>query len=91
MHTQTPASPPGDDRRLSSADDSTRCMASAIYLMSHYARRPCPLLAHAIADQLRMLARQGAEDVSQLVQSLAGALLPHWQAMASGNPALIDH
>jgi hypothetical protein len=71
--------------------DTTRCAAAALYLMSHYAQRPCPLVAHAIADQLGILSRQCVDGTSRLMQTLATTLLPRWQAIASGNPATIRH
>lgn len=55
----------------------SRCSAAAMYLMSQYTQAPCPLLAHAIADQLQMLSRC-------LRRSLANGLLPRWQAIAAG-------
>ena len=71
--------------------DTTRCAAAALYLMSHYAQQPCPLVAHAIADQLDILSRQCVDGTSRLMQTLAATLLPRWQAIASGNTATIRH
>ncbi len=76
---------------VTATQDSTRCTAAALYLMSHYAQRPCPLVAHAIADQLGILSQQCAEGTSRLIQTLAASLLPRWQAIASGNAATIRH
>jgi len=71
--------------------DSTRCAAAALYLMSHYTQRPCPLVAHAIADQLGILSRPCVDGTSRLMQTLAATLLPRWQTIASGNTAKIRH
>jgi hypothetical protein len=59
--------------------------------MSHYAQQPCPLVAHAIADQLKHLSRNCASSTSQLLQSLAKTLLPRWQHIASGNAGAMRH
>lgn len=91
MHTKSSTQPAAIDRDALTAGDAARCTAAALYLMSHYAQRPCPLVAHAVADQLNMLTRHCAEGASQMMQSLASALLPRWQAIASGNPAMIRH
>lgn len=60
------------------------CTAATLYLMSHYARRPCPLLAHAIADQLARLGAPGNNGIADVVSSLARALLPQWRQTAGG-------
>ena len=91
MHKKSSTPSAAIDRDAPAASDATRCTAAALYLMSHYAQRPCPLVAHAIADQLGLLSRQCAEGASHMMQSLASALLPRWQAIASGNPAMIRH
>lgn len=91
MHTKPSPQPAAIDRDAPAANDATRCTAAALYLMSHYVQRPCPLVAHAVADQLGMLSRHDTEDTPHMMQSLASALLPHWQAIASGNPAMIRH
>lgn len=68
----------------SDTSESTLCSAAALFLMSHYAQQPCPLVAHAIADQLGILSRHCAEGTTRALQSLALALLPRWQQIASG-------
>lgn len=62
----------------------SRCSAAAMYLMSQYTQAPCPLLAHAIADQLQMLSRLPATATNTALRSLANGLLPRWQAIAAG-------
>lgn len=62
----------------------SRCSAAAMYLMSQYTQAPCPLLAHAIADQLRMLSQLPATAANNALRSLAHGLLPRWQAIAAG-------
>jgi hypothetical protein len=61
---------------------TTRCSAAAIYLISKYTQTPCPLLAHAIAQQLQMLARLPATAANAALRALALGLLPHWQSAA---------
>jgi len=87
---QTPTPSP-QQAAVTDAPENTRCTAAALYLMSHYAQRPCPLVAHAIADQLGMLSRQYAGGTSRLIQSLAAALLPRWQAIAGGSTTTLRH
>lgn len=58
--------------------------AAVLWLMTHYARRPCPLIAHVIADQLERLA-QACDD------RIAPALLPQWQRIACGNTGTRPH
>ena len=60
------------------------CAAAVLWLMTHYARRPCPLIAHAIADQLERLA-QACDD------RISPALLPQWRRIACGNPGARPH
>jgi hypothetical protein len=91
MHNNTPTAQAAATPDTTTTPDSARCTAAALYLMSHYAQRPCPLVAHAIADQLGILSRQYVEGTSRLMQSLAATLLPRWQAIASGNAATIHH
>ena len=69
----------------------SRCSAAAMYLMSQYTQTPCPLLAHAIADQLQMLARLPATATNTALRSLASGLLPRWQAIAAGGRIAIRH
>lgn len=45
--------------------DRGHSAAATLQLMSHYARRPCPLLAHAIAEQLSRLS-QACSDAPSL-------------------------
>jgi hypothetical protein len=59
--------------------------------MSHYAQRPCPLVAHAVADQLAILSRDGGNCASHTLHALAAALLPRWQTIASGGTTGIHH
>lgn len=67
------------------------CAAAALWLMSHYARRPCQLIAHAIADQLEHLA-QACDDGSLMhLQIPAAALLPQWRRIACGNAGARQH
>ena len=91
MRNSTPASQPATTPDATPALDSTRCTAAALYLMSHYAQQPCPLVAHAIADQLGILSQQCFVGTSRLMQTLAASLLPRWQAIDSGNAATIRH
>lgn len=70
---------------------SARCTAATLYLMSHYAQRPCPLVAHAIADHLGQLSRNCLSGTSGLMQSLAAALLPRWQHIARGSAGAARH
>jgi hypothetical protein len=60
-------------------------VAATLYLMSHYAHRPCPLIAHAIAEQLVHVSQSCAEGSSLVLQKLADALLPQWRHIASGS------
>ena len=87
MHTDNPTGQPA----IPETPDSIRCTAATLYLMSHYAQQPCPLVAHAIADQLGILSQQCLEGTSRLMQTLAAKLLPRWQAIASSNAAMIRH
>ncbi len=73
------------------ATDASLPAAATLYLMSHYARRPCPLIAHAIAEQLIHLSRACAERSSPVLQQLADTLLPQWQQIASGNAGMVRH
>lgn len=91
MHNTTLPRTAGDTQYPQSASDSARCTAATLYLMSHYAQRPCPLVAHAIADQLRQLSRNCLSGSSGLMQSLAAALLPRWQHIAGGNTGALRH
>lgn len=59
--------------------------AATLRLMSHYARRPCPLLAHAIAAQLGCLSQACSDGSSLTLQKLAQSLLPQWQHIAGGS------
>ncbi len=63
---------------------SAICTAAALYLMSHYAQRPCPLVAHAVADQLALLTRDCGQGASRALHALALTLLPRWQNIAGG-------
>ncbi|MGA0025286.1 MAG: hypothetical protein ACO3F9_11670 [Burkholderiales bacterium] len=58
------------------------CTAAALYLMTQYARRPCPLVAHAIADQLARLGSPHDDQIAAVVRDLARSLLPQWRKTA---------
>lgn len=73
------------------ATDASLPAAATLYLMSHYARRPCPLIAHAIAQQLGHLSRSCTGRSSSVMQKLADALLPQWQQIAGGNATAVSH
>jgi hypothetical protein len=80
MNTVPQNSADTTDRR-----DAGHSAATALHLMSHYARRPCPLLAHAIAQQLARLSQACSDSSSLALQKLADTLLPQWQHIACGN------
>lgn len=65
--------------------DAGHSAAATLHLMSHYARRPCPLLAHAIARQLARLSQICNDGSSLSLQKLADTLMPQWQRIACGN------
>lgn len=65
--------------------DTGHSAAATLHLMSHYARRPCPLLAHAIAEQLARLSQSCSDGSSLALQKLANTLMPQWQLIACGN------
>jgi hypothetical protein len=91
MHNTMLPRTAGDTQEPQVSCDAARCAAATLYLMSHYAQRPCPLLAHAIADQLKHLSGNCASGTFQLLQSLAMALLPRWQHIAGGNTGAMRH
>ena len=91
MHNNTLTAQTQATPDTTATQDSARCTAATLYLMSHYAQRPCPLVAHAIADQLGILSRQCVEGTSLLMQTLAASLLPRWQAIATGNAVTTRH
>lgn len=91
MSSTDPQHPLTGAQHPQSASDSARCTAATLYLMFHYAQRPCPLVAHAIADQLRQLSRNCLSGTSGMMQSLAAALLPRWQHIASGGTGAARH
>jgi hypothetical protein len=70
--------------------DAGHSAAATLDLMSHYARRPCPLLAHAIAEQLASLSKACSDNSSLALQKLADTLLPQWQHIAGGS-AVVRH
>ncbi len=70
--------------------DAGHSAAATLRLMSHYARRPCQLLAHAIARQLARLSQACSDGSSLTLQKLADALLPQWQHIACTG-AIIRH
>jgi hypothetical protein len=67
--------------------DASHSAAATLHLMSHYARRPCPLLAHAIAEQLVRLSQSCSDGSSLALQKLANVLMPQWQKIADGSVA----
>lgn len=86
MHPSTIETPAADaGAEISNNTFVSRCSAAAMYLMSQYTQAPCPLLAHAIADQLRMLSHLPATATNSALRSLAHGLLPRWQAIAAGS------
>ncbi|MBY0271366.1 MAG: hypothetical protein K2X06_15985 [Burkholderiales bacterium] len=66
-------------------DDARIPVAATLYLMSHYAHRPCPLIAHAIAEQLLHVSQSCTGSSSLVLQKLADTLLPQWRRIACGN------
>lgn len=70
------------------AVDARIPVAAALYLLSQYAQRPCPLIAHAIAEQLTHLSQSCTDDPSPVLKKLADTLLPQWQRIAGGNAAV---
>ncbi len=69
-------------QKSANTSDAGHSAAAALHLMSQYARRPCPLLAHAIARQLARLSQACSDGSSLALQKLADALLPQWQHIA---------
>jgi hypothetical protein len=63
-------------------------VAATLYLLSQYAHRPCPLIAHAIAEQLAHLSQACSDDPSRVLKKLADTLLPQWQQIACGSVAV---
>lgn len=72
-------------QKSADTSDAGHSVVTTLQLMSHYARRPCPLLAHAIAAQLARLSRSCSDGSSLALQKLADALLPQWQHIAGGS------
>ncbi len=70
------------------AVDARIPVAATLYLLSHYAHRPCPLIAHAIAEQLAHLSQACTDDPSPALKKLADQLLPQWQLIAGGSSAV---
>ncbi len=70
---------------LHPASDPGHSAAAALHLMLHYARRPCPLLAHAIAEQLARLSQACSDGSSLALPKLADALLPQWRHIAGSS------
>ena len=75
MHTKPSATSATIDGNATAAVNATHCTAAALALMTHYAQQPCPLVAYAITQQLRRLARHGNEGASRNLQSFATMLL----------------
>lgn len=65
--------------------DTGHGAAATLQLMSHYARRPCPLLAHAITRQLVRLSQSCSDGSSLALQQLADVLMPGSRHIAPGN------
>jgi len=65
--------------------DPGHTAAATLQLMSHYARRPCPLLAHAIAEQLSRLSQACSDGSTLALQKLAETLMLQWQNIAGSN------
>lgn len=57
--------------------------ATALALMSHYLRHPCPVLAGAIAARLSRLYGNAP---ARALQDLADSLLPQWRQLAGLRP-----
>lgn len=76
----TPQNPPD----TTATDPSA---TATLQLMLHYARRPCPLLAHAITRQLARVSQSCSDGPTLTLHKLADALIPQWQPIAAGNPA----
>lgn len=72
-------------QKSAATPDAGHSVATTLQLMSHYARCPCPLLAHAIARQLARLSRTCSDGSSLTLQKLADTLLPQWQYIACSN------
>lgn len=70
-----------------SASDLGHSTATTLHLMSQYAHRPCPLLAHAIAQQLARLSQACSDGSSLSLQKLAEALMPQWRHITGGSVA----
>lgn len=56
--------------------------ATALALMSHYLRCPCPVLAGAIAVRLARLSQICGDGPARALQDLADAVLPQWRQLA---------
>lgn len=72
------------------ANDARIPFAATLYLMSHYAHRPCPLIAHAIAEQLVHVSQSCTDSSSLVLQKLADTLLPQWRRIANDS-TLVHH
>lgn len=70
------------------AFDARIPVAATLYLLSQYAHRPCPLIAHAIAEQLAHLSQACTDDPSLVLKKMADTLLPQWQQIACGSVAV---
>ena len=75
-------------QKSANTSDAGHSAAATLHLMSHYARRPCPLLAHAIVRQLSRLSQACSHGSSLTLQKLVNTLLPQWQHIAG---AIIRH
>ncbi|MBX3662054.1 MAG: hypothetical protein KF804_06380 [Burkholderiales bacterium] len=60
--------------------------ATALALMSHYLRHPCPVLAGALAARLARLSQHCGDRVAPALQDLADSLLPQWRELACMRP-----
>lgn len=65
-------------------------LASALFLMTNYARTQCPLVTRMIAQQLLHLARHPSESVTPQLRAVCEKLAGQWteaRAMTSALPA----
>jgi len=80
-----PASAPPQPRKPHSPEALAAGHAAVILsLMSHYLRRPCPLLIRAIAGRLACLSQACGDSSAEALHRLADALLPQWRNIVPG-------
>ena len=58
-------------------------LAAALFLMTRHAANGCPLLAHSIAQQLRILALHPDGDLPAQLRAVSANLARQWSALAS--------